>query len=116
MNTKDAYKHVYSWKFMNCLDVWVKVLCTHRDTDDLQPLVYPLVQIINGVARLVPTARYFPLRVQCAKMLNRLASATMTFIPVASLLVDMLEFKELNMPKNIARCMAFVENIKMEKF
>lgn len=83
---------------MNCLDVWVKVLCTHRDTDDLQPLVYPLVQIINGVARLVPIARYFPLRVQCAKMLNRLASATMTFVPVASLLVDMLEFKELNRP------------------
>ena len=79
---------------MNCLDVWVKVLCTHRGTDDLQPLAYPLVQVISGVSRLVPTARYFPLRVQCAKMLNRLASATMTLIPVASLFVDMSKFKE----------------------
>ena len=83
---------------MNCLDVWVKVLCTHMDMDDLQPLVYPLVQIINGVVRLVPIARYFPVRVQCAKMLNKLASATMTFVHVASLLVDMLQFKELNRP------------------
>lgn len=116
VKTKEAFKHVYSWKFMNCLDVWVKVLCTHRGTD-LQPLAYPLVQIISGVARLVPTARYFPLRVQCAKLLNRLASATMTFIPVASLLVDMLEFKELNRPPTggIGKAIDFSTTLKVPK-
>lgn len=31
-------------------------------------------------------------------MLNRLAAATGTFIPVSSLLLDMLEMKELNSP------------------
>jgi len=31
-------------------------------------------------------------------MLNRLAAATGTFIPVSMLLVDMLEMKELNRP------------------
>lgn len=117
VKTKEAFKKVYSWKFMNCLDVWVKVLCTHSTTDDLQPLAYPLVQIISGVARLVPTARYFPLRVQCAKMLNRLASATMTFIPVASLLVDMLEFKELNRPPTggIGKAIDFSITLKVPK-
>lgn len=117
VKTKESFKNVYSWKFMNCLDVWVKVLCTHRATDDLQPLAYPLVQIISGVARLVPTARYFPLRVQCAKMLNRLASATMTFIPVASLLVDMLEFKELNRPPTggIGKAIDFSTTLKVPK-
>ena len=57
-----------------------------------------MTQIISGVARLVPTARYFPLRFSCVRMLNRIAASTNTFIPVSMLLLDMLEMKELNRP------------------
>lgn len=96
MKTKESFKHVYSWQYINCLELWVQVLCTYSGKKDLQPLVYPLTQIISGVAHLVPTARYFPLRMHCAELLNRLASSTGTFIPVSALLLDMLEFKELN--------------------
>ena len=47
------------------------------------------------MACLVPSARYFPVRLRCVKMLNCIAEATGTFIPVSSLLLDMLEMKEL---------------------
>jgi nucleolar complex protein 2 len=70
-------------------------VCGCSSEEDLRPLAYPLTQIIHGVACLVPSARYFPVRLRCVKMLNRIAEATGTFIPVSSLLLDMLEMKEL---------------------
>lgn len=95
MKTKEAFKQVYRWQYINSLNVWVRVLSTYKE--QLRPLVYPLSQIIDGAARLVPTARYFPLRLQCVRMLNRLSAATDAFVPIASLLLDMLQFKDLHM-------------------
>lgn len=94
--TKEAFRKVYEWKFINCLELWTGAICAYSSEADFSPLAYPLTQIISGVARLVPTARYFPLRLRCVKMLNRIAAATGTFIPVSMLLLDMLEMKELN--------------------
>ncbi|XP_074576296.1 nucleolar complex protein 2 homolog isoform X2 [Curcuma longa] len=91
-----VYQKVYDWQFIFCLEVWTGVICTFNSEADFRPLAYPLTQIIYGVASLVPTARYFPLRMRCIRMLNRIAEATGTFIPVSSLLLDMLEMKELN--------------------
>ncbi|XP_042437905.1 nucleolar complex protein 2 homolog isoform X2 [Zingiber officinale] len=91
-----AYQKVYDWQFIFCLEVWTGVICAFNLEADFRPLAYPLTQIIYGVASLVPTARYFPLRMRCIRMLNRIAEATGTFIPVSSLLLDMLEMKELN--------------------
>ncbi|KAK4763307.1 hypothetical protein SAY86_009075 [Trapa natans] len=98
MKTKDAFRKVYEWKYMNCLELWTGAICAYSKEADFQPLAYPLTQIISGVARLVPSARYFPLRLRCIRMLNRIASSTGTFIPVSMLLLDMLEMKELNRP------------------
>eukprot|EP00261_Vitis_vinifera_P020651 XP_010651572.1 PREDICTED: nucleolar complex protein 2 homolog isoform X1 [Vitis vinifera] len=98
MRTKEAFRKVYEWKFINCLELWTGAVCAYGSEADFRPLAYPLTQIISGVARLVPTARYFPLRLRCARMLNRIASSTGTFIPVSLLLLDMLEMKELNKP------------------
>lgn len=81
---------------MNCLELWTGAVCAYGTEVDFKLLAYPLTQIITGVARLVPSARYFPLRLRCARMLNRIAAATGTFIPVSMLLLDMLEMKELN--------------------
>ncbi|XP_042478492.1 nucleolar complex protein 2 homolog [Macadamia integrifolia] len=96
MKTKESYKKVYGWKFMSCLELWTGAICAYSSEPDFQPLAYPLTQIISGVARMVPTARYFPLRLRCARMLNRIAACTCTFVPVSFLLLDMLEMKELN--------------------
>ncbi|KGN63175.1 nucleolar complex protein 2 homolog isoform X2 [Cucumis sativus] len=96
--TKEAFRKVYEWKYINCLELWTGAVCAYGSEVDLKPLAYPLAQIISGVARLVPTARYFPLRLRCIKMLNRIAASIGTFIPVSMLLLDMLEMKELNRP------------------
>ncbi|GAB4861734.1 Nucleolar Complex 2 protein [Ancistrocladus abbreviatus] len=98
MKTKEAFRKVYEWKYINCLELWTGAICAYCSEADFRPLAYPLTQIISGVARLVPTARYFPLRLRCARMLNRIAASTSTFIPVSMLLLDMLEMKELNRP------------------
>ncbi|XP_024538947.1 nucleolar complex protein 2 homolog [Selaginella moellendorffii] len=98
VKSKDSFKKVYCWQYMASLELWVKVVSAYTGKDNLQPLAYPLAQILGGVSRLVPTARYFPLRMQCAVMLNRLAAATNTFIPVAPVLLDMLDFKEMKKP------------------
>lgn len=95
-NTKEALEKAYSWQYINCLELWVKFLCANASNIDFQPLSYPMAQIVIGVARLVPTACYAPLKLRCTKMLNTLASARGIFIPVASLLFDMLECKELD--------------------
>ncbi|CAI0397137.1 unnamed protein product [Linum tenue] len=95
---KESFRRVYEWKFMNCLELWTGAVCTYSSEADFRPLAYPLTQIISGVASLVPTARYFPLRLRCVRMLNRIAASTGTFIPVSTLLLDMLEMKELNRP------------------
>lgn len=96
--TKEAFRKVYEWKFMNCLELWTGVICAYSSESDFTQLAYPLTQIISGVARMVPTARYFPLRLRCVRMLNQIAASTHSFIPVSMLLLDMLEMKELNRP------------------
>ncbi|KAK3005873.1 hypothetical protein RJ639_015557, partial [Escallonia herrerae] len=98
LSNSELLRKVYEWKYMNCLELWTAAICAYSSEADFMPLAYPLTQIISGVARLVPTARYFPLRLRCVRMLNRIAASTGTFIPVAQLLLDMLEMKELNRP------------------
>lgn len=91
-----SYQKVYDWQFIFCLELWTKIVSTYSAEADFGPLAYPLTQIISGVATLVPTARYFPLRLRCIRMMNCIAGATERFIPVSSLLLDMLEMKALS--------------------
>ncbi|KAK9755770.1 hypothetical protein RND81_01G049200 [Saponaria officinalis] len=98
LKTKEAFRKVYEWKFISCLELWTGAMCEYGSEPDFRPLAYPLTQIIYGVTRLVPTTRYFPLRIRCIRMLNRIAAATNTFISVSMLLLDMLEMKELHTP------------------
>ena len=62
---QEAFRKVYEWKFMNCLELWTGAICAYSSEADFQPLAYPLTQIISGVACLVQTALYFPLRLRC---------------------------------------------------
>ena len=62
---------IYSWQGINCLELWAKVLGAHADKAELRPLVYPLTQLLLGAARLVPTPRFFPLRLRLVRALNR---------------------------------------------
>ncbi|XP_075105780.1 nucleolar complex-associated protein 2 [Nicotiana tabacum] len=95
---KESFLKVYQWKYIHCLELWTAAICAYSSEPDFRPLAYPLTQIISGAARLVPTARYFPFRLRCIKMLNRIAASTNSFVPVSTLLLDMLEIKELHRP------------------
>eukprot|EP00877_Chromochloris_zofingiensis_P001779 jgi/Chrzof1/11601/Cz06g01210.t1 len=98
MKTADAYKEVYCWQTVNCLEVWSRVLSAHASRHQLQPLVYPLAQVLGGAVRLVPTPRYFPLRLRIVRAINRLAQSTGFYIPVSPVLLEMLQWSELKKP------------------
>jgi nucleolar complex protein 2 len=51
-----------------------------------------------GAARLVPTPRFFPLRLRLLRAAARLAAATRTYVPLAAPLLDMLHWAELSKP------------------
>ena len=37
---------VYNWQFVHCTDLWTQLLCESYPSDVLEPLIYPLVQVI----------------------------------------------------------------------
>lgn len=55
-----------------CLELWVKVLTAAAPKGTLAPLVYPTTQLLLGAARLVPTPRYFPIRLRLVRVINSL--------------------------------------------
>ncbi|KAJ3120153.1 Nucleolar Complex 2 protein [Physocladia obscura] len=100
----NAFNKVYSWQFVNALRLWTRVL-THfcepgtsaesAGGKTLRPLIYPLVQIILGTMRLKPSAKYLPLRFQCAHMIIDICKKTSVFIPLASHLFELFDTAEL---------------------
>ena len=96
---KEAFAQVYNWQFLASLQLWARVIAECQPADagaeGLRPLIYPLVQVTVAVVRLIPTARYFPLRFQCTSLLIDLAGKTNTFIPLASLILHPLESHEV---------------------
>jgi nucleolar complex protein 2 len=96
--SKEAFRAVYCWQYVNCLECWVRVLQTHASDANapLRPLIYPVAQVALGAARLLPSARYAPLRLRLVRALHALSKSTGHFIPVAPLLLELLGFAELN--------------------
>lgn len=117
-HTPESLAAVYCWQYIHCLKLWVAVLSASQKKSDsldestsklgggagkdeeanlLRSLVYPLTEIILGVCRLVPTTRYVPLRLHCVRLLQQLAASTESFIPTTSLLLGILDLKEISM-------------------
>uniref|UniRef100_A0A2P2KEF3 Uncharacterized protein MANES_10G043700 n=1 Tax=Rhizophora mucronata TaxID=61149 RepID=A0A2P2KEF3_RHIMU len=90
---KEAVKKVCSWQYANCIDLWVAFTSVNVRDYELQDLLYMLIQIISGVATLFPGPRYLPLRVKCIQWLNHLSSNSGIFVPIASLALNILEYK-----------------------
>ncbi|OMO72691.1 Nucleolar complex protein 2 [Corchorus capsularis] len=90
---KEAVARICSWQYTNCLDLWVSFTSANIQDYDLKPLLYMIIQIINGVAVLFPGPRYLRLRLKCIQWLNNLSSSSGVFIPVASYTLDILEYK-----------------------
>ncbi|KAK2557702.1 Nucleolar complex protein 2-like protein [Acropora cervicornis] len=93
---KDSYQTVYNWQYIQCLHLWCRIVSEVKSNGVLDPLIYPLVQTVLGAIKLVPAARYYPLKFHCIRSLNMLAEATDTFVPVAPFLLEILESTEFN--------------------
>lgn len=96
LKKKDSFQAVYNWQFINSLRLWVELLCATASRAQLQPLIYPLVSIITGTIKLIPTAQYFPLRFHCIQMLVQVAKETNTFVPVLPFVLEVLNSNTFN--------------------
>ncbi|KAI1348429.1 Noc2p family-domain-containing protein [Xylaria sp. FL0043] len=103
-NQNESYKHVYNWQYIHSLDFWSCVLSEHCNSireaeagkeSQLRLLIYPLVQVTLGAMRLIPTATYFPLRFHMIRSLLRISRSTGTYIPLASVLLEVLNSAEM---------------------
>ncbi|CCH43849.1 Nucleolar complex protein 2 [Wickerhamomyces ciferrii] len=121
-NTKDGYKTIYNWQYAHSLDFWSRVLSVQCNPEKeikkqsaLRQLIYPLVQVTLGAARLIPTAQFFPLRFYLIRSLIRLSQNTGVFIPLFPLLQEILNSTTLTRnPKNSnLQAFDFDHNIKV---
>lgn len=120
-NTKDGYKTIYNWQYAHSLDFWSRVLSVHcnperevKKESPLRQLIYPLVQVTLGAARLIPTAQFFPIRFYLIRSMIRLSQNTGVFIPLFPLLQEILNSTTMTKnPKNSnVQAFDFDHNIK----
>lgn len=96
LKKKESFQTVYNWQYINSIRLWAELLSTTFDRTQLQPLIYPLVSIIIGTIKLVPTAQFFPLRFHCIESLIQLSKETRTFIPVMPFILEVFKSNTFN--------------------
>ncbi|KAH8101332.1 Noc2-domain-containing protein [Cristinia sonorae] len=100
VKSKEAYKQVYNWQFVHCVDFWSIVLGRACDREalaerggqesELKALVYPLVQVTLGAIKLIPNTRSYPLHLHLIRSLLHLTRHTFTYVPLAPYLLPIL--------------------------
>lgn len=96
LKKKDSFQAVYNWQYVNSIRLWSELLSTTFSKTQLQPLIFPLVSIICGAVKLVPTAQFFPLRFHLIQTLIQLSKETHTFIPVLPFILEVFNSNTFN--------------------
>ncbi|GAM24088.1 hypothetical protein SAMD00019534_072630 [Acytostelium subglobosum LB1] len=91
---KESIQNIYNWLYMNSLRAWVEVLCSYPNQEQLKLLLFPITQLLFGVIGLTNSSKFFPLRFNCIRMLNKLAQTNGTFINSTPYLLDLLTTKD----------------------
>lgn len=106
-NKNESYKTIYNWQYVHSLDFWSCVLAEHcstiklaeagksADQNELNLLIYPLVQVTLGAMKLIPKSAYFPLQFHLVRSLLRITRATGVYIPLAMPLLEVLASAEM---------------------
>ncbi|KAL0298695.1 UNVERIFIED_CONTAM: Nucleolar complex protein 2 [Sesamum radiatum] len=119
---KEAVRKICSWEYVNCVDLWVRFISANISDYDLQSLFFMTIQLINGLAYMFPGPRYFPLRLKCIGWLNHFARSSGNFIPLSSLVLDILEYNIVKEGRkaqnaiNIASVLKFKQYLKSKSF
>ncbi|XP_076239293.1 nucleolar complex protein 2 [Calliopsis andreniformis] len=96
LKKKENFQVVYNWQYINSLLFWSELIKLSRHDSMLRSLLYPLVQIIIGTIKLIPTPQYYPLRFHCVQMLIDISRHTDTFIPILPFLLEILNSYDFN--------------------
>jgi len=115
LKKKDSVQTVYNWQYISCLQLWSQVV-SDLNVEALKPLIYPIVQINLGVIKLIPSAKYYPLRFHCVESLNYISRRTGVYIPTASYVLEALESNGfLQRPKSTEKVPDFAGVLKISK-
>lgn len=96
LKKKEHFQAVYNWQYINSLRFWTELIKLSKRDSMLRSLLYPLVQIIMGTIKVIPTPQYYPLRFHCLQMLIDISKETDTFIPILPFLLEILSSYDFN--------------------
>ena len=105
--TTNSIKSIYNWQFINSLILWSRVIVKYNSNQNINLLIYPLIQTIIGVIRLNSNELYYLLRIRLVILLNGISAKTNVFIPTPMYILPILssnyfieKCKPIIQPKN----------------